>query len=775
MTGTLRSSQCLRCADAGTFRNDMCSACEGVPKLPSFKKRLLLRTQKLGPDGKRNNTTIRNDFLSPSEMQQKLKEQREKLDDKDSQLFFLKSKNLRLRMRKHTLEENLAEFARRGSMKAICHNLEKAAENGYLKDRNTLVGVSQTVSRNLYVEKNGRRYQSSFKLFLEVLLLWGGPRITTFVAINLCGPEIHSLYRWRNQHLEHLDGGFEQRNFKVLGKLYLEAMSNLGIKHVPVLAAEDETAILGQISYSESTDELLGFCGVSGADHKCLDYFTVVVGDGEQGYNTIVNAFNEYKISPFARAIILNPLHPKLPRSPILTMPTCNRFDHEFVFRQWQTVERLYEQELQDIVGPLIGHSSDDDSRRRKLMLQLATNNDGNRYRPVPMELGFVLSCRKDEMENGYIIRDACDKDYIDNHKKLLNPLDHASRVLMLEDYLVHMNHLQLVYEMFPIPDHGLGVNDIQRSDRQNWRSAQKLTFPQVRNCLQILMEGRVEGYPRNPTLLGTKTYRYVVWLYVEIFCSSVASLSRRITYAATVTHFLAIWHNYILRNERLSLRQNFITRESYQDIVISCQFAVILTCYMRDNFPEQECCLELSGSDVLEDFWSKNGQWVGNHHNYCFADLHRNTSHMIRLEEIRINPDAPDFAKPRPKQESIWHRQYEAGYEKANLHDYPVAGSEVDAWKEGIYEARRLARSVGMAPDNDASGSEGDSSDDDDDHDDDSGSVNSWFYYPFQYPGNKFGDPQEENDRQSTQSSVQSSGGSDEDDISAGWQCYSG
>ena len=112
-------------------------------------------------------------------------------------------------------------------------------------------------------------------------------------------------------------------------------------------------------------------------------------------------------------------------------MPTCNRFDHEFVFRQRQTVERLYEKELQDIVGPLIGHSSDGDSRRRKLnMLQLGTKNVGSRYRAVPMELGFVLSCRKVETENGYIIRDACDQDYIHNHKKLLNPLDHTSRVL---------------------------------------------------------------------------------------------------------------------------------------------------------------------------------------------------------------------------------------------------------------------------------------------------------------------------------------------------------
>lgn len=76
-------------------------------------------------------------------------------------------------------------------------------------------------------------------------------------------------------------------------------------------------------------------------------------------------------------------------------------------------------------------------------MLQLGTNKVGSRYRAIPMELV--------ETENGYIIRDACDQDYIHNHKKLLNPLDYASRVLMLGYYLVHMNHLQLKCSLFQI------------------------------------------------------------------------------------------------------------------------------------------------------------------------------------------------------------------------------------------------------------------------------------------------------------------------------------
>ena len=119
----------------------------------------------------------------------------------------------------------------------------------------------------------------------------------------------------------------------------------------------------------------------------------------------------------------------------------------------------------------------------------------------------------------------------------------------------------------------------------------------------------------------------------------------------------------------------------------------------MRDNFPDEKCRLELTGSDVLEDFWSKNGQWVGNHHNYNFRDLSRKTSHMIRLEQIRVDPNAPAFAKPHPKQESTWAKQYPEGYEKACLDHYPVHGEEVQAWREGTSLAQELARSVGMAP----------------------------------------------------------------------------
>ena len=192
-TGTFRSSNCLRAADAGTFTDDMCSACSNIPKLESIRKRILLRNEKTSQEtNKRDTTSIRNEYLTSKEMLEKLKEQKEKLYHKNDQLFFATSTAIRLRIRAGSLRDKLRESSRRGSVKAICFKLQRAADLGLLNDKTTLMAMLETVSRNLHVEKNGKRYRPSFKLFLEVLLMLGGPKIATFVAINLGGPEIHS-------------------------------------------------------------------------------------------------------------------------------------------------------------------------------------------------------------------------------------------------------------------------------------------------------------------------------------------------------------------------------------------------------------------------------------------------------------------------------------------------------------------------------------------------------------------------------------------------------
>ena len=106
------------------------------------------------------------------------------------------------------------------------------------------------------------------------------------------GPEIHSVYRWRNQHKVTLTCGLDEGNFKALKSVFSKLKDKLPC--VPVIMAENETAIVPEIHYNQEQDKLQCICGAKGVNHKCLDRLEVPVGNGEDGYNTIINGEDGY-------------------------------------------------------------------------------------------------------------------------------------------------------------------------------------------------------------------------------------------------------------------------------------------------------------------------------------------------------------------------------------------------------------------------------------------------------------------------------------------------
>ena len=267
----------------------------------------------------------------------------------------------------------------------------------------------------------------------------------------------------------------------------------------------------------------------------------------------------------------------------------------------------------------------------------------------------------------------------------------------MGDGYIIHMNHLLLVNDTFPRLAHGLNKTHLERKDRQNWQVAQEITFLRVQDCLKKIISGH-DGKPPNATVTGTLVYLEMVWHYVEIFFSPTATLVERIKYAGYVVHFLGIWRNYLFNHPARQLKIHFITKESFQHVLISCHFAVFLICYMRDCFPDVECRLDLTGSDVCESFFSVNGQWIGNRHNYSFNEMRCNVNHMVRLNCITSGSSGPQLSRAHKKQENVWHKQHPADT-PCNLKLYPQPGEEITAWKQGIALARMKAKSVGMSP----------------------------------------------------------------------------
>jgi hypothetical protein len=181
-----------------------------------------------------------------------------------------------------------------------------------------------------------------------------------------------------------------------------------------------------------------------------------VVGVGDKGYNMIVDSFRSDKMGTFARVIVVNPLHVKLPRLVLSLSCTYNCFDSEWVKEQWKRIEELWQVECECAIGPIIGHSSDGDLRRRQLMLSGYTCADGQRYGiswPGWVMSGTVIASGQ--------VQGLHDQDFIHNGKKLINPLDSPVRVLQLGGDICCLEHLGMVYNKFSYDEHGLRLEDI--------------------------------------------------------------------------------------------------------------------------------------------------------------------------------------------------------------------------------------------------------------------------------------------------------------------------
>ena len=241
---------------------------------------------------------------------------------------------------------------------------------------------------------------------------------------------------------------------------------------------------------------------------------------------------------------------------------------------QYADLKAYYAEHFLPIVKtPLLGQTSDGDSRRRAAAERLLNSQEGERFR-INHD-NFTLSGRIDRSDDGTpTCLNICSQDWIHDAKKLSYPLDHATRRLCLGGHTAHMNDLLLVKNEFSPFEHGLREEDVIRRDRQNFGSAQRLFFPRVQSCLARLENGAHGN--RHYDVKGTRVYLHICFMFVEIYCSQSLSLYMRVVYASCVANFLRIWRWWVHRTAGLNLKDNFLTRQCYTDVLISCHSVVL-------------------------------------------------------------------------------------------------------------------------------------------------------------------------------------------------------
>ena len=401
---------------------------------------------------------------------------------------------------------------------------------------------------------------------------------------------------------------------------------------------------------------------------------------------------------------MVSPLHDKLPRLVLCVSCTCNCFNSQWVKDQWDRIDKLWDKHCKIVVGPIIGHASDGDSRRRQLMLADYKSTDGQRLK-VDWP-GWVFSAELDSNGNAMGLHD---QDFIHNGKKLINPIDSPVRTPQLGSDIVTLTHVGLVYNKFSCDQHGLKLEDTNRKDRQNWASAQRICQKRTRDCLAELRRSKEVHQERT---LGTELYLEVCSNYIDIFLSPRLNLRSRIVLASKVSFFFRIWklwfqfgnHSIGGNSQKLTLANNFISQQCFIDVQMSCHFVVLLICHFRDKYPELAVPLHLTGSDSCEIFFSKIGGMEGHERAYDFHQLVNTANTLNRLTSTEYKNNGLKFGRVHNKMKNVWadlHPLAE-GELACNLSDYTLIATDDDviaALQEGLKEAQSMLRVLNMSP----------------------------------------------------------------------------
>ncbi|MEM7518787.1 MAG: hypothetical protein AAF368_17930, partial [Planctomycetota bacterium] len=366
------------------------------------------------------------------------------------------------------------------------------------------------------------------------------------------------------------------------------------------------------------------------------------------------------------------------------------------VRRQWNRIIELFDEHLLPLGFDLNGHASDGDARRFEEQLADMTSKDGERYGLfAPDWKGCTLSARVVEKGGRRVVYGIHSQDWIHNGKKLLRPLDNASRVLDLGGHTATHHHVRRVRVYFPASEHNLTEKAVDKIDPQDFTLLQVIVSRKVIDCLERLQEETGED------TLGTRCFLELVREYVLIFCSKKLTLLERIESSGFILDFLRLWRGWLAASKE-DWNQKCIPKPAYEHIAMSCHEVILRVMHNMEFCPQLPKHLDESGSDICEISFFEIGGYgriQTARRSFRFNDALETAGDLDLLALYRCDSKVSlEFKRTHEKSEIIITKE-ETG-DDADLAVYPNDRDEIiEALERGRSRARDLAAKLDMKP----------------------------------------------------------------------------
>ena len=453
--------------------------------------------------------------------------------------------------------------------------------------------------------------------------------------------------------------------------------------------------------YNERRDSLIGFCGKRGDDHICDPNHCIILGDTDDVFTVIEGHHRELQHAGYLRLVVVNPLHEKLPALAVMAHATCNRFTSAWIRKEWQSMEALAEKHLSPKLGVFKGHGSDGDARRFAEMRRRMGVSPSSKGRFGLEAPGFTQSGKLRADGTPECIDS---QDVLHNIAKLYSHLSNASRVVKLGNETATHQHVRTVVSMFTREEHGLNAADIDRSDRQNKAAPANCCTPKVRECMDALIAGEIEGVDPQ-SMKGTRAYLELTSRYAVMYLGEKATLAERVQHASFVAMLLRLARQSVHHTKGRTLAEHFIPKQTYEHVLSSCFNLVLTMMAQREVNAKQPVCLRKCGSDCCESHFSELGGFgrVAGKRNYTVGDAQEGLGDLAGLVLYAHVPDADNvllhYGKIKHGRDVDIRRHEDASREPADMGSHLDDAALKAAWLCGMEEAKERARELGISP----------------------------------------------------------------------------
>ncbi|KAK9841255.1 hypothetical protein WJX74_002633 [Apatococcus lobatus] len=443
--------------------------------------------------------------------------------------------------------------------------LQQAHREGKLQSHAAFVQLIEGSAAGIVHGRKHRQLNDTQKAFFMSLLNYGGPLLHNTVSMVLCGPHIRSTQRWRAEFFAH-GLGMDLKHFQHAADLLRKYRAQDAL----CVLAEDATALQAHLEpiLEDSSVVVYGLNGPPVKVSSCQILWEQLTQQG------VATQFYVWTLTAMMPGV------PHIPLCAVAHDGSNETFSFEVAASNW---ERIWQ--LAKAAGvKLLGHCSDGDARLRRADLHLLHwRMDGLDALSIEHALVQLAAPKVDMSMAAPFCFKIATQDWLHIVWRLRVQLLQARRSLQIGSLLISATALTRLQKQCKAGVKLL-YSDLNSKDKQNLDACLRLfgfkklhpsgTQDARLPARTVEDTGIIEALDSTPDYYGLQLFLQFGHRFMRIFVIKDRSPREHAADAAWCIAFVGYWER-LLRDAKdtahINMKENFITRQTKQDVLIAC------------------------------------------------------------------------------------------------------------------------------------------------------------------------------------------------------------